>query len=290
MKRLPYYAGCSLHSSASEYDRSLREAFRALDIELHELKEWACCGTSPRISLSNTLAVSLCAKNLLQVRKEGGSEVVVPCAACFSRFRTSQHEMAKSPATKAKVEKALGEEIGAPVSVYHPLAVLNTPEMLGAIRERVKVDMKGLKVVSYYGCLLTRPPKVTGFDSCENPMSMDRILSRAGFTVLDWSYKTECCGAALAMTRTDIALKLCRDILLDAAGVGADCIVTACPKCQGNLDTRQSEIDWNGKDGAHLPIVYFTQLLGLAFGIGKEKLGLGNHLTPTARVLQCIGK
>ena len=283
-----YYPGCSLHSTAKEYDRSLRPVCEKVGIELEEVRNWICCGSSWAHPTSKLLSLALPLKNLAEIEKSGFREVIVPCAACFSRFKIAQYEVDNEPKLTAEVEGVIEHKFKDSVKVYHPLDVLSSNAELSQLAELVKNDLSGLKVVCYYGCLLTRPPKATEFDDCEYPQSMDKILQAVGVPTLDWSYKTDCCGASFALTKTEIVLKLSRDILEGAKSVGADAIAVACPMCQANLDTRQAEIEEKYQTTYHLPILYFTQLMGLAFDIPAEKLLLKRHLIDTEGVLEKV--
>ena len=284
-----YYPGCSLHSTAKEYDRSLRAVCEDIGIELDEVKNWVCCGSSWAHPTSKLLDVALPSKSLAEIEKSGHSEVIVPCAECFSRFKAAQHEVKNEPGLAAEVEKIIEYKFKNGVKVYHPLEIFTSNDVLSKIAGSVKKDVSGLKVVSYYGCLLVRPPKVTEFDDdCEYPQSMDRILKAVGIPTIDWTYKTDCCGASFALTRTDIVLKLSRDLLEAAKSVGADAIAVACPMCQSNLDTRQEEIEKQFNTTYHIPILYFTQLMGLAFDKSADKLSIESHLIGADNLLEKV--
>ncbi len=283
-----YYPGCSLHSTAKEYDKSLRLVCEKVGLELEEVKGWICCGSSWAHPTSKLLSLALPLKNLAEIEKSGLREVIVPCAACFSRFKIAQHEIDNEPQLAAAVEGIIEHRFRDGVKVYHPLDILSNNTGLSRLTKLVKNNLSGLRVACYYGCLLTRPPKATEFDDCEYPQSMDRILQAVGVPTLDWSYKTDCCGASFALTRTEIVLKLSRDILEAAKAVGADAIAVACPMCQSNLDTRQEEIEEKYQTTYHLPIFYFTQLMGLAFDIPAEKLLLKSHLVNTEDLLEKV--
>ena len=283
----PYYPGCSLHSTALEYDISLKAVSDVLGIELKEIKKWICCGASAAHQSSHLLAISLPAKNLAVVEKENMDEVLVPCAACYARFKTTKYELEKEPGLLEDVNKIISYPFENKVKVLHPLEILSNG-MSTKIKEYVEKDLSGLKVVCYYGCLLTRPPKVMQFDTCEYPVSMDEILKNAGVDVLDWSYKTACCGAALSLTKTEIILKLIHDIFENAKEVGADAIAVACPLCHSNLDMRQDESNKSFSTDFNIPILYFTQVLGLAFGLTPEDLSLHTHLVETDELLSKI--
>ncbi len=283
-----YYPGCSLHSTAKEYDRSLRAVCEKVGIELEEVEDWICCGSTPAHTTSKLLSLALPLNNLAEIEKSGFGEVIVPCAACFSRFKIAQHEIDNEPKLAAEVEGIIEHKFRDGVKVYHPLDILSNNMGLGKLTELAKNDLSGLKVVCYYGCLLTRPPKVMEFDVCEYPQSMDKILQALGVSTLDWSYKTDCCGASFALTKTEIVLKLSHDILEEAKSVGADAIAVTCPMCHVNLDTRQEEIEKKYQTTYHLPIFYFTQLVGISLGIPAEKLLLKRHLVATEGVLEKV--
>jgi heterodisulfide reductase subunit B len=153
------------------------------------------------------------------------------------------------------------------------------------IAQAVKKPLKGLKLVTYYGCLLSRPPEVTKFDDPENPTLMDQVLEAAGATILEWPHKTECCGAGYSITDVTIVKRLTREILAMAKAAGADCIATACPLCQMNLDLRQKDTEKASGETFNLPVFYFTQLLGLAFGISRKDLGLRSLVVSPKQLL-----
>jgi heterodisulfide reductase subunit B len=285
-----YYPGCSLHSTGKEYDHSMRAVFDALDIELEEVKKWFCCGSTAAHNTSRLLATSLPMANLALLEKMGLAEVVVPCPECFSKFKTAQHTVGNDSEIRHQVEEAIEAECNPKVKVYHPLEVLASEPMLSKIESTVEKDLSGLKVVCYYGCLITRPPKVVQFDVCEYPQSMDRVLDAVGVTTLDWNYKTDCCGASFAMTKPDIVVDLCHKIIEGAKAVGADAIAVACPICHTNLDSRQVDIAKAYDTDYDMPIFYFTQLMGHAFGIDSKKLLIGKHLVNAEKVLQEVGQ
>jgi len=280
-----YYPGCSLHSTGAEYDVSFRAVCDKLGLEIQEIKGWICCGTSPAHCTSRLLSLALPFQNLCLAEKMGLTEVVAPCAACFARLKTALYEAAESPETEKQLKNILQTELPTSMNVITPIEIfLKQTDLAGAVTTK----LPELKVVCYYGCLLTRPPKVMQFDECEYPMSMDKLLHSVGIETLDWSYKTDCCGGALALTETDIVLKLTHEILEEAKAVGANAIAVACPLCHANLDTRQAEIEQKYDAYYGLPILYFTQLMGLAFGIAPEKLELHKHFVSADELLPGI--
>jgi len=281
-----YYPGCSLHSTASEYDASVKAVFKKLNLELFEVPDWICCGTTPAHATLKVLSAALPIKNLSLVEKGNFSEVAVPCAACFQSLKTAVYEIEHDKVLEEQVKKVIDYSYGGKVRVRHPLDILINDVGLEKINSLVRKSLNGLKVVCYYGCLVTRPPKVMAFDNCEYPESMDEILKACGANVLDWSYKTDCCGASFALARTESVLRLTNLILQNAKDVGAEAISVACPLCHANLDTRQNDIFEKYNARYDLPVFYFSQLLGLAFGSGVKELGLKKHLVSPLEILK----
>lgn len=282
--RIAYYPGCSLHSLSSELDHSTKAVLAELDLELYEPKGWTCCGSSPAHSTDHLLATTLPIKNLALIEQSGFREAVAPCTACYARFKTAQYDIAQDAALKKKVDAEIGYAYQDRVHVQSLLDVFEARVGLDTIAQRVKKPLRDLKVVSYYGCLLTRPPKVTHSEHPEYPMQMDRVVEKLGATALDWSFKTECCGGSLSLTRTDIVLNLTRKIIDNARAVGADLITTSCPLCHVNLDTRQDAL----KLDQPMPILFITQLMGLAFGLDAHALALEKHLVDTREIVARI--
>jgi heterodisulfide reductase subunit B len=278
-----YYPGCTLHSTAKEYDVSLRLVCQALGIELRELKDWACCGAASAHAESHLLGIALPARTL-QAAEEMGLPVGVACAMCFSRLKLAGHELADRD-TLSSVRRIIGRAFDNKTTAVHMLQVLDGE------REALLIQrpLEGLNVASYYGCLLVRPRDIVGFDDEENPQMMDRLLEVAGARPVQWAFKTECCGAGFSVPRPDIHFKLSHRILSQAKASGADCISVACPLCHANLDNYQQAMRREYKDEVGLPILYFTQLLGLALGFKPRELLLGRHLTDPLPVLKAKG-
>jgi heterodisulfide reductase subunit B len=268
-----YYPGCSLHASAEEYDISATLVCQKLGIELRELEDWICCGASAAHSTQHLLSLALPAHTLNQT-KQKGLPLAVPCAMCFSRLRIALHEL-EDKETLDLVSRTLEKEVSTDVTVESMLGVLADE----SISLPIAKPLEGLKVACYYGCLLARPPEVVGVDDAENPQSMDRLMGRLGAEAVDWGLKTSCCGAGVSFSRLDIVLRLSHRILSLARSSGADCVAVACPMCHANLDMYQKDMTSKFKDKTELPVLYFTQLMGLALGISTKELHLDKHLT-----------
>ncbi len=277
--KIAYYPGCSLHSTGAEYDISTRKVCEALGIELVEIKDWICCGSTPAHQYDELMSVALPAKNLaLVTRTDDLKEVCAPCASCYSRLKFTQVKM-NDKAVRKDVEYVIGQKYPDDIKVLNILDVIVEKVGIDALPKKVVRSLNGIKVVCYYGCLMTRPPKITEEKQYENPMGMDSVMEAVGAEALDWNMKTFCCGAGTALTQTDIMLELTKKILYDADSVSAEAIVVSCPLCHANLDGRQKQINDKFDTNFEVPIFYFTELLGLALGIEPKDLALSRHLT-----------
>jgi len=250
--KLAFYPGCSLEGMANDYARSILAVFNHLDITLVEIEDWSCCGATAAHSLSENMAVVLPARNLAAAEKMG-LDIVSPCANCFNRLLFS----------KVMIQRKIFDvpwEVTGSSEVHDMTRFLARPDMVERIEDRVRKSLNGLKLVCYYGCQMVRPPRLTGFTDYENPLTLDRLATAAGAEVLDWSYKTTCCGASIGIGRRDIQESLTARLLEKARQTGAEAVVVSCPLCQANLDIIQRD-----KASAPLPVFYFTELLRLAF-------------------------
>jgi len=289
MMKTAYFPGCSLHSTAKEYDASWRLTSRKLGIELQEIPRWICCGAASAQVTSHLLSVSLPCRNLALVEEMGLDTVITPCAACFNRLKVANQEVAENLQLKKDVEEVLGKPYGGKVTIKHPLEVIVKDIGLEEVRKMARRKLQGLKIASYYGCLLVRPPKVTSFDDPEDPQSMDNLVTALGGEALPWAFKTECCGASFSLSDTDIVFELSGEILNGALEAEAECIIVACPLCQSNLDLRQKGIEKRYGKKLNLPILYFSELLGLTLDMNVRELGLSKHMVSPAKLLEKIG-
>ena len=256
--KVSYYPGCSLHGTAKEYDQSVRAVSRNLGIDLDEIEDWSCCGASSAHATNFKLSIALPARDLIAAEKKT-QDVMVPCAACFSRFKAAEHHLRHDPVLKAEVEGIVGAKYQGSVAVRNPIDIIVKDIGLETLKGKVVKPLTGLKPVSYYGCLLLRPPDVCQFDDAENPVLLDKILTELGAEARPWSFKTDCCGGSLTISKTAIVTKMVDKLMKMAREAGANCLVTACPVCTANLDMRAS-----GDTG--LPVFYFTELAALAMG------------------------
>lgn len=271
--RYAYFPGCSLESTAWDFDRSTRAVCAALGVELVEIAGWVCCGSTPAHSQNASLAVALPAINL-QKAQPMNAPVVTACASCYSRLRFANHQVRSSASERGAIEAITGAPYDGSVEVIHLLDLLINRVGASVIRKKINRPLTGIKVASYYGCLLSRPPSISAFESADHPASMDDLLAAAGATPVQWPYKTECCGASLSLTDPTITSRLGNKLLKMAREASADCLSVACPLCQSNLDLRQSDALAVGAPMEQMPVLYITQLLGLALGLAPEALGL----------------
>jgi heterodisulfide reductase subunit B len=279
MSVLGYYPGCSLGGSAREYDLSLRAVAGGLGVELREIPGWVCCGATSAHAIDHEAALCLAADTLGKARRAGLAEVLAPCAMCYQRLATAAHEIGRRPAVAAALDEAPGLEKIKPLSVLGWLG----NGVSETLKARVTRPLAGLKVACYYGCLLVRPPKITGLENVEAPRQMEKLVTLLGGQPVRWAMATECCGASFALSQKSTVLRQGRRIYDAAKNSGADIFCLACPMCHANLDMRQGEMGI--APDAQLPVIYLTQLIGWAMGLDAKTLGLDKHFVPAATAL-----
>ena len=283
-----YFPGCSLHSTAKNFELSTQAVCRTLEVQLTEIPDWNCCGSTPAHQTNHLLALALPARNLALAEQAGMKEVMAPCAACFNHLRTAELQCAADKETNSRVEEAIEMKFNNSVHVMNILELLVDRVGIDKISKKVKRPLKGLRVAPYYGCMLTRPAKIAQFDHPINPTSMDNLLEALGADVVPWGAKTECCGAAHVLTRPEVVIELSGRIIYEAKDTGADAVATACPMCMSNLDLRQNAMTKATGKEAKVPILYITELLGMALGISQNELGMRKHVVSTSAVLAKI--
>jgi len=285
--KIGYFPGCSLHATAREYDESLRLVATALDIELDEVRDWACCGATSAHATNRMLSVALPARTLAQAERQKLDRVLSPCAACYNRLATARHRLANDSKTAARVRSMLGYAFENSVGVVSIAQLLS--EASDEIRKKAKVQLTGIRVACYYGCLLVRPPDVCGFDDAEAPSSLESVVSATGATAVKWTMALECCGGGFSLSRTASVVRLGRLILQAARDAGAQIMVVACPMCHSNLDFRQRAMLERGDPGQSMPILFLSELVGLSLGLDPGRLGLTRHFVSAQPLLDRIG-
>ena len=290
MKYYTYYPGCSSEATAVGLELSNQAIAQPLDIELIELEDWNCCGSTPYGSLDRPEAVLVAARNLALAEKTG-LDLVTPCSSCFVTLYGANLQLKENPGLMKRVNEALAVgnlEYHGGVRVRHLTEVLVndvTPEVIAG---KVQKPLNGLKVAPYYGCQLVRPDY--GFDDPEAPQSLDRLVVSLGAEAVPFPLKNRCCGGSLVISNENLALGLVRKILENAVENGAECIITPCPLCQINLDPYQSRVNSRFKTSFHIPVLFVTQLIGLALGIEPRSLGLDTNVVSPAPVLERIAR
>jgi heterodisulfide reductase subunit B2 len=284
-----YYPGCSLKSSGRAYEESLLAVFDALGIHMEEVEDWNCCGATSYMAVDEDKAHALAARNLvLAAEQSGGGEahLVVPCSACYLVLLKTQKYIAEDAAGRERLQKAFGAvglTLDASTIVRHPLDVVMNDIGLAKIRERVVRPLKTHKVVSNYGCQVVRPYEA--FDKAHYPVTLDDLIEALGAEAVDWPLRTHCCGGMLIATLQDVGFRLTYRLLKEAHRKGANMMATTCPLCQFNLECYQTDIIRYNNDNITLPIVYFTQLMGMAFGLSDKAIGLHRQFVPVTELL-----
>ncbi len=278
--KVSYYPGCSLEGTAADYAASIAAVAPLVDLQLVELEDWNCCGASAAHSINHRLSLELPARNLALARQTG-MDLVVPCALCFNRLKAAEKEQNR------RQETPVGRKNG--TKIWDLLEFLSQESFLSILKQKTVRPLTGLKAVGYYGCLASRPPEITDKVDCENPKDMERLLQVLQADPLDWSYKTDCCGAGLAMARPDLIDTLVGRLYDRALAAGAECFVVACQMCQANLDLSQGRISKKAGKNYYLPVFYFTELIGLALGHPEVAAWLARHLVDPRPLLRNKG-
>ncbi len=277
-----YYPGCSLHGTAREFEESLQGICKALEIDLHELEDWNCCGASSGHALNEKLSIALAARNLIIAEKDA-RDILVPCAACYYRLKVADKRLQEG------FDQELGEHYSGRNHVVLALDLFSDPDVLDRIAKLVVRPLKNLRVVCYYGCLTVRPPDLTEVKDYEYPQHMERLMETLGAEPLPWSYKVDCCGGGLSLSRPEATDTLIRVLCEGALEVNTEAFVVGCPLCQANIDAREVKIAQEMQREFSLPVLYFTELIGLALGIKGTEGWLKRHLVDPLPLLHAKG-
>ncbi|MCF6186733.1 MAG: CoB--CoM heterodisulfide reductase iron-sulfur subunit B family protein [Desulfobulbaceae bacterium] len=278
---LAYYPGCSLYQSAKLYNHQTNLVFERLGLHLQELDDWSCCGATSAGKINDFMAIALPARNLGIAEATNLPELVIPCAACYSRTKVAQKQLQDNPLLQNEINLELSRQTFGNIKVSSILEVL-WREINGERFESIPLTkIEGLKAACYYGCMYTRfPYDVEVTDNVENPQAMENVLKAIGVPTLDWNHKTLCCGASSVVYNTEAALDLMAKIMKDALARGANCLVVTCPMCQMNMESQQEKYCRKHGIKERMPVYFITELLGLAFGISREEIHPGGNLPP----------
>jgi len=286
--RYAYFPGCSADSTGISFSLSTDYVAKQLGIELVEIPDWCCCGTSAALVTDKDLAIALSARSLaLAEQMDASLTVTAPCAGCYSSLKAAVHYARLSEENRQQVEQLIDMPYGAVNDVVSFLELMSSDEVFERTAAAINKSLEGLKVACYYGCALVRPAEVCKFDDVENPQTMDKLIALTGAEPINWAFKTECCGASHQISEPEGARILIERIFENAAANGAEAIATACPLCYLNLDMREAELnksrEAHGKEPFNIPVYYFTELLGLSMGGSNSELGIKKHFWPAEK-------
>lgn len=295
MSKYLFYPGCSSESSAKAYDESMWEILPILGLDFEVINDWNCCGATEYVGISLTPAYSLIARNLALAAKQaqGRDTVVAPCSACYLNLAKADHYMHERRTLNEKVNLALSagglQYAPGSLKIRHLLDVIVNDVSIEKLKESVKKPLKGLRVAPYIGCMVPRPDYEKRWSDTEYPTELDHVLKALGADVIDFPMKTHCCGGHMTQISPDTAFELIRRLIDGADQYKADLMVTLCPMCQLNLDAYQGEMNRYFKTNYHMPILFFTQLIGLALDVDPAKLGIGREIVNAGSALAKIG-
>ena len=293
MSTYTFYPGCAMESNAKAYYLSLMEVAKPLGINLQEIEDWNCCGATEYVGMNLIPAYSLIARNLALAAKMGNKTVCSACSACYLNLAKADYYMAERPSLGAAVNEALTAgglryQPGA-LDVRHFLDILINDVGLDKLRAKVVRPLKGLRVAPYMGCMIPRPDYAHRWSDAEHPVELEEVLRAIGAEVVEFSGAATCCGGHMTQIGPETAYELIRRLISSAERSQADIMVTVCPMCQMNVDAYQSETNRHFGTNYAMPIVFFTQLVGLALGFAPDKLGFGTEITSTEKALARIG-
>ncbi|ACA59762.1 CoB--CoM heterodisulfide reductase iron-sulfur subunit B family protein [Candidatus Desulforudis audaxviator] len=269
---IPYFPGCTLHVKAKELDDSTRAALAALGVELAELPEWTCCGTVFPLAQNNYMGMVASARILSNAAKQGDGRLVTVCSFCYHVLKRVNFAIKNNDEARTKLKEYLEEDYDGGLSLLHPLELLRDEVGFDALRNRVGERLKGVKVACYYGCMLSRPAREMDFGAPENPTIMEEFVEALGAEPVDFPGKTKCCGSYQVLNEHELVAGRVKDIFKAASLCGSQVIITSCPLCRFNLDTFGE-----AENRSKIPVLYFTQLLGIALEIPIDRLGLAGQ-------------
>ena len=294
-----YFPGCSLEKNAASYQISTMAVAKAFNLEFLEPDDWNCCGATEYISLNKTAAYALVARNLvlakqLELGQNGNDkQLIAPCSACFLNLSKAESYLTKNAELAGIINTALAaggmHYVGGGLTVRHLLDVFVNDVGYEAVKEKVVKPLTGLRIAPYYGCLIVRPRFQGVFDDFEQPVTLDKLMKALGAYVVDFPLKAQCCGGHMTQISEPVAMDIINRLLANAQDYQADIIVTLCPMCQLNLDAYQASVNRFFKTDYHIPVLYFTQMIGLALGMSAKELGIGSELVDARPALAKIG-
>lgn len=282
---IPYYPGCTLNTKAKGFDNSARASARELGLELVELEEWNCCGATFPLLVDNMLDLAGPAQVLINAR-QAGQRLAVACSTCYNVLKRTNRVIREDEDSREKLNFFLEADYGGDLEVLDLLQILRDEIGFDNVKEAVKKPLSGLKVAAYYGCMVLRPPAEVAYDDPENPHALDDLITALGAEAVDYSHQGECCGAYLAVKSAEVTAEMSFTILASAQRSGAELVVANCPLCQFNLDRMQKTMRSRHTGFQPIPVLYFTQLLGIALGLDSEGFELDRHYVDPRSLLE----
>ncbi len=285
VREYAYFPGCSALATSRDYEASTQGVARVLGLKLVELDDWNCCGTTLVNAMDKKQALVLAARNLALAEKTG-RDLVTGCSGCYLSFLKSSKLLAENAGLREEIQNALaagGMDYEGPVRIRHLLEILAEDSDEESVRRQVKRPLTGLKVACYYGCQIGRP--FAEADDEEDPQLMDKLVGWLGAEAVPFPLKAKCCGGMLMTAQPQIGQELTGKVLKNAKAGGADCVITACPLCQINLEAYQGKAGEAVDADCKIPVLYFTQLMGTAFGLSPKELALSACFTPVRAML-----
>jgi len=267
-----YFPGCTLYTKAKNLDQTARDCSQLLGFELKELPNWTCCGATFPLSTDNIMAL-LPPSRILARAREQGTTLTTLCAICFNVIKRTNRLIQNDSEKREKINNFIEMNYQGDLKVLHYLEILKQEIGFAQIKEKVKKPLAGLKAAAYYGCMLLRPFDEMEFDDKEKPTLFEEFLEAMGAEPIDFPYKIECCGSFQSVGSPEVATECGYKILGSATKNGAEVVVSTCPMCTFNIDHKQSDIKQKYLDFKPIPVLYFTQLLGMAMGLDYQALG-----------------
>lgn len=286
--KISYYPGCTLKNNAKNFEESALCSLKTLGVEVEELHRWNCCGTVFSLATDDLIHHVAPIRNLIRVKEADADSVMTLCAMCYNTLKRANERVKSDPESLQKINDFMYKEkitYQGDVKVLHLLEILKNDITFESVKQKTTKPLKGLKIASYYGCMLVRPEGI-GFDDIENPVILDELMETLGATPVDFPYKVECCGAYQTVDKPEIIAKRTQAILDSARINGADVVVVSCPLCAFNLDQRQKETVQRYPDFKHIPVLYFTQALAIALGCPEDSLRFDLHYIDPKSILK----
>lgn len=282
--KLSYYPGCSIHATSKEYEQSAEKILNKLGFELEEIKDWNCCGAVEAQAMNHFLSVALPARTFTIPLPDNSNQIIMLCNACFQSHAKSLDELKRNSNIKQKIEEILGRKINTDIKLYHLLYfIINNIEKT-KFKENIKISLSNIKIMPYYGCSIVRPSSILQGDDPNFPHTMEDLIILLGGVPVSSKISTKCCGGTAMLTEENVSLNLNKNIIEEARKTKADCISVVCPLCDMALENTSLKLN------SEIPVVYFTQLIGLSFGFKPEELGLNKNLISTEKLLKKINE